>query len=230
MASLRARGDDPVDDGGEDIHALLPGQPADHAEQRASSCSRPKRSSSARLLAARPASVFALIGARPDGRRSPGSRSTTSMPLTMPVRVGRAQIEQPVEPHAEVRRADLLGIGGADRGDRARRLQPGLEEADAAIIFDAVERHGAAAAARAAERRSPETGPGRRGCAPSSPSGRAAAGHSADRRASSPPASHGRGRCRAGSPRRSSGEVRAGPRQRREAPPIVGPVLAGASP
>ena len=46
------------------------------------------------------------------------------------------------------------GVGRADRGDRPGRLQAGLEEADAAIIFDAVERHGLRPAGRA-RRRSP---------------------------------------------------------------------------
>ena len=64
------------------------------------------------------------------------------MPLTMPCRRSPRLRDQPVEPHAELGRADFLGIGRADRGDRAGRLQPGLEEADAAIIFDAVDRKG----------------------------------------------------------------------------------------
>ncbi len=59
----------------------------------------------------------------------------------MPMQVAGAQIDETVETHAEFRGADLLRIGRADRRDRRRRLKPGLQEADAAVVLDAVERH-----------------------------------------------------------------------------------------
>ena len=94
------------------------------------------------------------------------------------------------------------GIGRADRGDRPGRLQAGLQEADAAVIFDAVERHGLPAAGRARRKMPAANWPwkarlwtvitDRHADAP---------GRSADRPASAPPASHGHGRGRAGSRR-----------------------------
>ena len=56
------------------------------------------------------------------------------------------------------------GVGGADRGDGVGRLQPGLQEADAAVVFDAVERVGARRAGRDREHARRRTGPGTRCC------------------------------------------------------------------
>ena len=44
------------------------------------------------------------------------------------VQIGRARADQAVEAHAEFRRADLLRIGRADRGDRVGACSPALRK------------------------------------------------------------------------------------------------------
>ena len=52
------------------------------------------------------------------------------------------RLDQPLQPHAEAAFTDFGGIGRADGGDRIGGGQAGLQKADAAIIFDAVDRVG----------------------------------------------------------------------------------------
>ena len=66
---------------------------------------------------------------------------------------GAPGAEQPVEAHAAGGRADLLGIGRAHRGDRVGVVEPGLEEADAAVILDALDVPGRCRQAEAREDR-----------------------------------------------------------------------------
>ena len=47
--------------------------------------------------------------------------------------------EQTVETHAAVGCSDLCRIGGRYRGDPVGELQSGLQEADAAVVFDALD-------------------------------------------------------------------------------------------
>ena len=64
--------------------------------------------------------------------------------------------EQAVEAHAECRRVWISSrIGRADRGDAPGGLQAGLEEADTAVIFDAVERHASRRQAKLAKDAAP---------------------------------------------------------------------------
>ncbi len=144
---------------------------------------------------------------------SPGSRRSSSMPLQDAGEHAGALAQQPVEAHAELRRADLRGVGRRDGGDAVGEREPGLQEADGAVVLDAVERRAPAAAGRAAASSAPGTGPGRRGCAPSSPCAGAARPGSAGRRARARPASRARGRCRAARRRR----------RRRRSPPRTAP-------
>ena len=94
------------------------------------SASRPKRSCSAALFAARAVEPVGVEARRRAAGRSPGSRPSSSMPLRMPDSTIGARAQQAVEPHAAFRRADLRGVGRADGGDAVGELQPGLQEAD----------------------------------------------------------------------------------------------------
>ena len=121
-----------------------------------------------------------------------------SMPLRMPLSTISALAQQAAEPHAALVALDLLRIGRRHRGDAIGELQPGLQKADAAEIFEAVN----------VERRARG-----RPIAPVSVAvelalighvvdGHHGAGprprrHSADRPAPARPASHGHGRRRA---------------------------------
>ena len=158
-----------------------------------SSWTRPKRSSTAFLLAARLFSVFCEYLAFRCASVC-GSQMSTSMPLTMPWRSAARSDDQPVEPHAEIRRADLLRIGRADRGDRPGSLQPGLQ--DSRRRHNIRRRRGSSPppAGRVRQKCRRRTGPGRRGCARSSPTASPPPRRSACRRASSPPASHAHAR------------------------------------
>ena len=119
-------------------------------------------------------------------------------------------------------------IGRADGGDRVRRLQPGLQEADAAVIFDAVDRAGLGGRPSCVEDVAARTGPGRRCCGRHHRVFGAGSARNADRRA--PVAAcqscawrMSNGRSPSTAP---AGEVGGGAAQRGEAAPIVGPVLA----
>ena len=82
---------------------------------------------------------------------------------------------------------------------RSAKLKAGLQEADAAEILDAVDGEAPPAAGRGACSRSRrETGPGRRGCAPSSLCRAGCRRNNADRPARARPASHARERCPGG--------------------------------
>ena len=98
-----------VEHADQQVHALLPGQPADHARtagrRRASS---PKRSSTRLAVGGARLQRLGGVRSRRGAGRSRGFQTSVSMPLTMPCRSVGARAEQPVEPHAELRRADLL--------------------------------------------------------------------------------------------------------------------------
>ena len=106
--------------------------------------------------------------------------------------------DQAFEAHAEGGGGDLLGVGRADGGDGAGAGDAGLQEADAAVVLDAVEAEGVVGQLERREDRRRRSGPGRRCCGWSGP--RAAARRSsAGRPARGRPASRGRGRGRGGS-------------------------------
>ena len=94
----------------------------------------------------------------------PGSRPSVSMPLTMPLSTASARPQQAIETHAIVRRADFLGIGGADGRDGIGGCQTTLEEADTAVILDAIDGEGGGGQAEATRRSRRGTVPGRRCC------------------------------------------------------------------
>jgi hypothetical protein len=103
-----------------------------------SSCTRPKRSSTAFLFLPRLFSVW------------PNKVFTRCVRLRVPhvdvdavddaVQVGARSEINPSSPMPNSGRADFLRIGRADGGDRPPPAGR-LEETDAAVIFDAVERH-----------------------------------------------------------------------------------------
>ena len=118
-----------------------------------SSASRPKRASTRALVGARGRRAFAPSSGAASSGSVAGFQTAVSMPLTMPVQRGaaRAQI-RPSRPMPNSARADLRGVGRADGGDRVGEREAGLQEADAAVILDAVDREGASAAGRARRR------------------------------------------------------------------------------
>ncbi|KAG5721678.1 hypothetical protein E4T56_gene6046, partial [Termitomyces sp. T112] len=121
------------------IHALLPGQTADHDEQRAivtlKAEFRLQRALVGQALAKRARGEMALdcrvAGRVPFGRVD---AVDNAMDLCAPT------ADQAFEPHAEMRLADFHRIGGRDGGDRMGRFQPGLQQAHAAMIFHAIDR------------------------------------------------------------------------------------------
>ena len=130
------------------VEPLLLGEPADHAEEHATSSgvSMPKRSFSARLFCRRRPSRAAVKVAARCGSVA-GFQTASSMPFRMPETTSERSAQQPVERHAALRRADLGGVGRRDGRDAIGELQPGLQEADAAEILDAVDRRAPAAGA-----------------------------------------------------------------------------------
>ena len=80
-----------------------------------------------------------------------GFHTATSIPLRMPQSTLRAPQER-IEPGPFGRRLDLRRVGRRDGRDAIGKLQPGLEEADAAVILDAVDREGPARARRSVVR------------------------------------------------------------------------------
>ena len=214
--------------GQQQVEALLPGQPADDAEQAApsASASRPKPACSAALFAAASARLCRVERRRDArvGRRIPD----VGIDAVEDARQhAGARAQQPVEAHAVFGRADFRRVGRRHRGDAVGELQPGLEKADRCREYSTPSMAiGAAAAGRASAAARAGTGPERRGCARSSPcAGRGAAGDSADRPAPAPPASHARARHRDDSPADAPRAISArDPRQRREAQRIVRPV------
>ncbi len=93
----------------------------------------------ARAVGGAPAERARRVGARRGVGSVAGFHTSVSMPLTMPVSTSRAGAQQAVEAHAAARRADLGGVGRADGGDRVGELQAALQEADIAVILDAVD-------------------------------------------------------------------------------------------
>ena len=129
--------DEMVDRFEQDVHALLPGEPADHHEQRTVAGFQRE------LLLQRP-----FVGGAFCQRASAEIRLERGIDLRVPLlRVDAVDDaahpiapadDQPFQTHAEFGQADFTGIGGADGGDGAGRFHPGLQEADAAVIFHAV--------------------------------------------------------------------------------------------
>ncbi len=192
------------------------------------SAARPRRACRAALLAARAGQV---LGGEP--RRG----------ISLSVAGSQTVIVDAVEDAAQpIRRAAAAArpgpcrlpacgfrrVGRRDRGDPVGEAQPGLQVADVAVIFDAVDAERPRRQAERGQQRRPGTGPGRRGCARSSPcrAARPAVVVQIGRRQPGLPVMrvHDRRGCHAGSrPRRDAG---ADPRQRGEAQRVVGPVAA----
>ena len=61
-----------------------------------------------------------------------GSQSSVSMPFRMPTRSARARAEDAVEPEAELRRLDFLGVARADGRDDVGVVDAAFQEADLA--------------------------------------------------------------------------------------------------
>ena len=106
-----------------------------------SSACRPKRASIARAV---DGAALQLAGGEGRGEQRVGLGVPHPGVDAVDDAVQRAGAggDQPVEAHAEGRRLDLLGIGRADGGDRARVGEAGLQVADAAVELDAVEARG----------------------------------------------------------------------------------------
>ncbi len=126
---------------GKQIHALLPGQPADDAEDRAIALFQPEA-----LFECPPVGGTLLQGCRAEMLGD--QRVACRIPhigvdaVDDAGKVGKPALQQAFEAHAEFWRQDFLRIGRADGGDRACGLQATLEEADIAVIFDELHREG----------------------------------------------------------------------------------------
>ena len=214
---------DAVDDCGQNVHALLPGQPADDADDRAVVVLEIEAVLDGLAIEAAGLQCLGrVIGHQMlVGRRVPDIGVDA---VDDAVEVDGAHVYQAVEAHAELRRADFLRVGRAHRGDRPGCLQACLEKADAAIIFDAVELHGHARQAELAEDAGAELalegkivhGDQRRHA------DRLAVAHVSQRhRRLQVMGVHDVGLVAGDRP---AGDVSADLAQRREAPPVVGPV------
>ena len=139
----RAVANDVVEHFGQHVHALLPGQPGDDDEQ-----GRP-RVIGVRIqpeLGLQCAFVGRASGRCPRGEGRGERRIVRRVPLGSvdavdhPAHPIAAADDQPIEPHAEIGRADFGGVAGADRCDHVGQLQPRLEETDPAVAFHALDR------------------------------------------------------------------------------------------
>ena len=134
-----AAGDQAVDARAEDIHALLPTETAHHAEQEAVAGHQAEGLGDGALVGDPPRRASSRSRWRRDRDRQSESQTAVSMPLTMPERTSLRYRSRPSRPMPPLGGADLLGIGRADGGDGVGVLKAGLEEADSAIILDAVD-------------------------------------------------------------------------------------------
>ena len=126
---------------GEEVHALLPGQAADDAEQGRGVAVEAEALLQRRTIDGAAGRACGRHRSPRGGCRSRGPIRRSSMPLTMPDRSSARAGQQALEPHAGFRRLDLRGIAGRYGRDAVREEEAGLEEADHAVILDAGDRH-----------------------------------------------------------------------------------------
>ena len=125
------------------VHALLPGQPADHDEQRAPITAHP--GIEPELGRQRGAVGFAPGQTiRADRRRDCRLGLRVPLggvdPVDDPLHGAAPRADQAVQAHAEFGVTDLAGISRADRGDRRGAFQPGLQQANPAVVLDPIHR------------------------------------------------------------------------------------------
>ena len=128
-------------DPGEQIDPLLPGQPA-HQHQQRRAVGMQAEAGFERGAVHGAALQLAGGEGRGEQRVGLGVPHLGVDAVDDAVQRPGAGGDQPVEAHAEVRGLDLLGIGRADGGDRARVGEAGLQVADAAEELDPVEARG----------------------------------------------------------------------------------------
>jgi hypothetical protein len=122
------------------VDTLLPGQPADHAHQRTAGIVCQAEACAQRRLVGGPVAQCACGVGRLEVRvraRIPDVQVNAVDYADQPV---RARGQEALEPHAARRCADLARVGRADRADHVGVEEPGLQEADAAVVLDAVGR------------------------------------------------------------------------------------------
>ena len=124
-------------DPGEQVDALLPGQPADQHEERRAVRREAETLDGGAVGGAALEPAGGELARRAAGR-SRGSQTSVSMPLTMPWSTRTATRSGPRAP-CRGGRLDLLGVGRADGGDGGGVGEAGLQVADAAVELDAVE-------------------------------------------------------------------------------------------
>jgi|GEM_PF-3136810 len=141
-SELTAPVEEPGDRLEQEIHALLMGQAADHAgEQGVRRRRQPEPFLQCLLvqgLALERVDIVAGDEMRV-GRRVPDHLVDT---VDDARQIGRARPEQPVETHAVLGRLDLHGIGRADGGQGIGVVEPGLQEAQTAVILEPGRREG----------------------------------------------------------------------------------------
>ncbi len=195
--------------GQQQVHAFLPGQPADHTEQRRRRHPDPARA----VPAAPPCSPPALASVlRPEWRGEQARRWRDPRPRCIDaVQDARQHVgpcaQQTREPHAGFFGANFRRIGRRYRGDPVGELQSGLEQTDRAVKLHAIDGDRTAAASPdvPADRAAPC--PERRGYAPSSPCPAAPRRDNADKPAPGPSASHARARYRGVALQRSAADI-----------------------
>ena len=133
--------DQMVDHFEQHVDALLPGQPADHDEQRPGAGLKPE---------------FGFERSLVGGALAQGARSVTGGqvriagwvplgrvdPVDDPAHPRPPADHQPFQPHPEFSAAHFARVSRADRGDLAGGFHPGFQKAHAAVIFHPVKRPG----------------------------------------------------------------------------------------